>query len=82
MGSPFAVSAFEQRNVKFNLVFHTEASPFAGLLVPVSVISFLWLSLLEDDSQLRPPLCGTLVTSRYIMGSGMENVKKFAVSGF
>ena len=47
--------------------------------MPVSVFSFLWLSLLEDDSQLRIPLCGILVTSRYVMVSHMENVnnKKF-----
>ena len=27
----------------------------------------LWLSLLEEESQLRTPLCGILVTSRYII---------------
>ena len=31
------------------------------------MFSFLWLNLLEEESQLRTPLCGILVTSRYIM---------------
>ena len=52
-------------------------SKFAGFLLPLSLFSFLWLSLLEDDSQLRNPLCGTLVTTRYIMGSDVENVLGF-----
>ena len=37
------------------------------MLVPVSVFSFLWLSLLEEDAELRAPLCGILVTSRYLI---------------
>jgi hypothetical protein len=56
-------------------------SNFAGLLVPLSLFSFLWLCLLEDDSHLRNPLCGILVTSRYILGSEMENGRKLDVLG-
>ena len=31
------------------------------------MFSFLWLSLLEEESQFRTPLCGILVASRYII---------------
>ena len=45
---------------------HTH-SLFSGFLFPLSVFSFLWLSLLEEESQFRTPLCGILVASRYII---------------
>ena len=48
-----------------NVVVYTCPKP--GLLVPVSVFSFLWITLLEEQSELRAPLCGLLVTSRYVV---------------
>ena len=50
-----------------NLVWSFSCKCCSGILGSFSLIVFCWLTSLEDESTLRPTLCGLLITSRYII---------------
>ena len=40
---------------------------FPGLMGNISLVLFCWLVSLDEDSAIRPTLCGLLITSRYLI---------------
>ena len=38
-----------------------------GLMGNISLVLFCWLVSLDEDSAIRPTLCGLLITSRYLI---------------
>ena len=40
---------------------------FPGLMGNISLVLFCWLVSLDEDSAMRPTLCGLLITSRYLI---------------
>ena len=58
---------FPSHSFHFSQFQQRKSFLFPGLMGNISLVLFCWLVSLDEDSAMRPTLCGLLITSRYLI---------------